>query len=591
MEKTSRRNKHILAQYGVLFVITFAVMILGVAVLALRGFRQQARISESETAYSQAQQVMQYVEHFEVYPFMMETWYENREVLPNIGSVFEEYMKEPEPIMEGTNVTSIYDISMDDVAKFNDRQKAYTAYLAYLVAVDQFLFIKSTEKTTLDGPMLAYAGEDGKYTMLINASDNLIEAGRDISFKSAQRIYDYKKDDLDEVEDNIFYIDDNEGNYFTGVVYPVISDEKLLGLVIIELREDYLKKTSFAYNNMVLGIIVLFSVFICAFMLYMLHRFMVKPLLDVEEGLRAYTMNLNSRMLIDRMRRVKSDNEIGRLADDIAILANRIREVYHEKSELAAQKSKTESEVKLATQLQMSMLPKDFPDRAHENRFDLFGILCPVKEIGGDLYDFFFTDEDHLALMVADVSGNGISAALFMMETRVMIKGKAEQGKSPSQILTEVNEKIIGHNGEKMFVTTWLAIVELSTGKVLEANAGHTKPAICRMGKEYEYHKSSHCVALGTMEGITVTDNEWQLNPGDKIFVYTDGVTESINRVKKSFGADRLQESLNQVKDCDSQKAILEHVKDSVYKFIGKVPLPDDMTMLGFTYYGNKNNE
>ncbi|WP_026492475.1 PP2C family protein-serine/threonine phosphatase [Butyrivibrio sp. XPD2002] len=587
MKKTSGRNKYILVQYGNLFVMAFAVMAVVVAVLALRGFRQQARISESETAYSQAQQTEEYIETFKAYPFLLEYWHEHKDELSESDDVMLEFMKNPAAMFEEFKVSSIYDFTMEDVENMDDGQKRKIALLSYWIAVDHFTFINDTEKDTLDGPMLTTANEDREYCVLINTSENPIPTGDNLIFKQAQKIYNPEKE-IEDVDDSIFYIEDNEGGYFTGVLYPVKYEDKLIGLIIIELREAYLKETSFNYTNTLLIIIVFLSFCMCGFLLEKTNRAVIKPITQIQQGLREYTNNLNSLTVISKMRSIKSNNEIGRLADDIAALAERVAKYEEEKSAHIAEQTKIKAELNVANNIQRKMLPDSFPDRDSEKRFDIYGILAPVKEIGGDIYDFFFVDDDHLVLIAADITGNGIPSALFMMEARTLIKLKAEEGKTPSQILTEANDWIIGQNEDNMIISLWMMKIELSTGRALEANAGYENPAYAQGGGKFEFIKNKHSVVLGAVDGATFKETEWKLEPGDKLFVFSDGVIDATNHHRQFFGAEKLLETLNEVNDLD-QKEILEHVKGGIDKFIGKVPLFDDLTMMGITYWGSSD--
>jgi serine phosphatase RsbU (regulator of sigma subunit) len=198
-------------------------------------------------------------------------------------------------------------------------------------------------------------------------------------------------------------------------------------------------------------------------------------------------------------------------------------------------------------------------------------------------------DDAHLALVIADVSGKGVPAALFMMESKTMIKDKAVSGKTPSQILKEVNIGLMEHNKANLFITTWLFIIELSTGKALEANAGHEKPAICHKDGRFELVINKHGIALGFLKEAKICDYVWQLNPGDKLFVYTDGVTEATNAEDELYGTERMLNALNEASG-KTQKEILPHIKSSIDAFVGSEPQFDDLTMLGFTYYGGSNS-
>ena len=207
-----------------------------------------------------------------------------------------------------------------------------------------------------------------------------------------------------------------------------------------------------------------------------------------------------------------------------------------------------------------------------------------AKEVGGDFYDFYFIDDDHFAMVMADVSDKGIPAAMFMIRAKAAIKNRAKKGGTPAQILYDVNNSLCKHNDAKLFVTVWLAIVELSTGKVLEANAGHEHPALCRDG-EYRLVKYPHSPPLSTLPGLPFNDREFTLQPGDKIFVYTDGVTDAENSSDERFGEAGLTNVLKTAEEYDSE-ATVNAVRDAIKTYASGKAQFDDITMLAFTYFG-----
>ena len=216
--------------------------------------------------------------------------------------------------------------------------------------------------------------------------------------------------------------------------------------------------------------------------------------------------------------------------------------------------------------------------------------MTPAKEVGGDFYDFFLVDEDHLAMVMADVSGKGVPAALFMVITKTLIKNRAQMGDSPADILYHVNNQLCDGNESDMFVTVWLAILELSTGKGIAANAGHEHPVLCRKGGRYELVVYRHSMAVAAMEDITFKEHGFELHPGDRIFVYTDGVPEATNAKNELFGTERMLEALNRDPDAAPEEQ-LKAVRESVDEFVGEAPQFDDMTMLGFCYNGPTGQE
>ena len=255
-------------------------------------------------------------------------------------------------------------------------------------------------------------------------------------------------------------------------------------------------------------------------------------------------------------------------------------------SKLAA----TETELNMATEIQMSMLPLTFPAFPDRPEFDIHASMDPAKEVGGDFYDFFLIDDDHLALVIADVSGKGVPAALFMMSSKIYINDHATMGGTPAEILERVNKLVCANNKAHMFVTVWLGILEISTGKLTSASAGHEYPIINVNGK-YELFKDRHGLAVGAMSIATYTDTEIRLKPGDSIFVYTDGVAEATDANNQMFGTDRTVEALNAAPAGCAQKDVLSGVRAAVDAFVKEAPQFDDLTMLGLRYNGPKKND
>ena len=249
----------------------------------------------------------------------------------------------------------------------------------------------------------------------------------------------------------------------------------------------------------------------------------------------------------------------------------------------------TETELNMATEIQTGMLPSIFPAFPEREEFDIYASMDPAKEVGGDFYDFFMIDDDHLAMVIADVSGKGVPAALFMMSSKILINDHALMGGSPAEILERVNKQVCANNDAHMFVTVWLGILEISTGKLTTASAGHEYPIINISGK-YELLKDKHGLAVGAFGMSKYKNTEIQLKKGDSIFVYTDGVAEATNANNELFGTDRTVEALNAIPKDASQKEILAGVRTAVDAFVKDAPQFDDLTMVGLKYKGLSDN-
>ena len=251
------------------------------------------------------------------------------------------------------------------------------------------------------------------------------------------------------------------------------------------------------------------------------------------------------------------------------------------------EKSISDRELQMANTIQEGMLPHVFPPYPDNPEFDLHATMIPAKEVGGDFYDFYMPDDDHLVVTIADVSGKGIPAALMMMVTKTLIKNRGfTDYMDCSKILYAVNEQLSENSDLDMFVTAWVAVLTLSTGELRYANAGHEYPAIKRKGGRFELLKDRHAPPLGCMEGIPYSEQKTKLDPGDTLFVYTDGVTEATNTHNVLFGEKRMLEALN--KDFNSMQGLLDNVKAGIDEFIGSAEQFDDLTMLSVRYNGKE---
>ena len=304
----------------------------------------------------------------------------------------------------------------------------------------------------------------------------------------------------------------------------------------------------------------------------------VKGKKDGVEGEHFSALNITTGDELENLSHVMADME-----KDLARHEDHIRAI-------TAEKERINTELNMAARIQASMLPSAFPAFPDRTEFDIFASMNAAREVGGDFYDFFLIDEDHLCMVIADVSGKGIPGALFMMISKVMIQNYAKQDKDPAEILSLLNESICSNNPMEMFVTVWIGILEISTGRLTAANAGHEYPALYRKGEGFSLFKDKHGLVAGAMPGISYTDYELRLAPGDKLFVYTDGVPEATNAETELFGTDRMLQALNAVSDA-GPSGLLSGVRESVDAFVKDAEQVDDLTMLGFEYRGNTKAE
>ena len=242
-------------------------------------------------------------------------------------------------------------------------------------------------------------------------------------------------------------------------------------------------------------------------------------------------------------------------------------------------RTRIKSELELAESIQSNMLPSIFPAFPERSEFDIYALMDPAREVGGDFYDFFLIDKDHLAMVIADVSGKGIPAALFMMMSKILVKNYVTTGSSPAEALAAVNNTICQNNTNDMFVTIWLGILTISTGKIIAANAGHEYPILQRAGGQFEVIKDKHGFVVGSMPNIKYSEYEIDFHTGDTLFVYTDGLPESTNSANEQFGLDRILEVLNSEPDGEVEDLFVS-MGVAVAEFVQDAEQFDDLTML-----------
>jgi len=282
---------------------------------------------------------------------------------------------------------------------------------------------------------------------------------------------------------------------------------------------------------------------------------------------------------------VKTGDEIESLSDAFNTMIDNIKRITAEQERIGA-------ELDVATKIQESMLPRIFPPFPNRSEFDIFAGMRPAKEVGGDFYDFFFIDQNTLAVVMADVSGKGIPAALFMAITKMLLKSYAQSAASdetatefasPGEVFEAVNNILCENNDADMFVTAFMGYLDITSGIFTYVNAGHNPPLIKRSGENYEWLKTNPCFVLAGMEDMLYTQSEIQLNHGDILFLYTDGITEAMNENLELFSDPKLLETLNKYTDAEPKK-LFSLIMREIDNFAGKAEQADDITMLALKY-------
>ena len=351
----------------------------------------------------------------------------------------------------------------------------------------------------------------------------------------------------------------------------------------VQIRQSIDSNTSAVSSTIEKGIrtiieycLILFAVIILAITIVVgrVSQRISMPLKMLEKDVRSIgTGNL------DKRTSVKTTDEIGSLATTFNLMASSLQRYIRDLRDATAKEERIASELSLATQIQASMLPSVFPPFPEHDEFDIYASMKPAKEVGGDFYDFFLIDETHLGLVIADVSGKGIPAALFMVIAKTLIKNRALMGGKPSEILKFVNMQLLEGNEAEMFVTAWLGILDLKTGVLTAANAGHEFPVVGRKDAPFEFIKDKHGFVLAGMDMVRYTDYEIKLEPGDRLLVYTDGVPEATNAGNELFGTDRLLSAMN-ARPFTSCSNMIGDITDAIAGFVKDAPQFDDTTML-----------
>ena len=285
---------------------------------------------------------------------------------------------------------------------------------------------------------------------------------------------------------------------------------------------------------------------------------------------------------------IRSNDEIGDLYHEIRFMQERIVDSAEKLARITAEREQVRTELNMAANIQSSVLPRRFPAFPGRPEFDLYASIEPAEEVAGDFYDFFLVDEEHLALVIADLSGNGVPAALFMMSARNIINYRTRMGGAPSEILTSVNAQLLKDNTLMMFVTVWLGILELSTGRLTCANAGHEHPILRCPDGVFQILEAKHGVLLGVIEGAAYQDYEFDLVPGSRLFLYTNGLAMACNAQERPFGTSRILQALNAHPD-GSPRELLENVRDAANRFTGDARQSDDRTMLCLEFRGSSD--
>ncbi len=369
---------------------------------------------------------------------------------------------------------------------------------------------------------------------------------------------------------------------FTATDYQPVYDKagNLMGVLAIDTSVQKFYDEIIMFNALFLPALLLTFILIALIISRIIEKHVIKPVKGLASAAQSYTardkVNESEETGYFEKVEMRFTNELADLRDTMAYMEHDIARSMREIRRVSAEKERMTAELDIASEIQQSALSTDFPE---SDRFDLYASMNPAKLIGGDFYDFFIIDDDHLALVIADVSGKGVPAALFMMKGKEIIKQRSMSGGTPSQILEYTNNQLVIDNEKAMFITIWLGILEISSGIITASSAGHEYPFISDSEGNYTKLEDPHGVMCGAMEDMQYEDYTITVPKGGGIFVYTDGIAEAQNSSEEFFGLERIEKSLNSHKGV-SAKELAELVKKDVDDFVAEAEQFDDITML-----------
>lgn len=363
------------------------------------------------------------------------------------------------------------------------------------------------------------------------------------------------------------------------------------GIIAISVSVDEMMRGVWSDTLKYEGWILIAVVVVLGILFLLVYRNAVHPTLQLQKEIRSYAEEKSRETLSENLSALKKKpDEFGQLACDVDEMAGEIQKHYEEVIALTAKQERLDAELDMATEIQAGQLPTVFPAFPERKEFDIYASMTPAKEVGGDFYDFFFLDEDHLALVIADVSGKGVPAALFMMISKRLIRSGLQNGLTPGKTMEQVNNQLLENNDLGFFVTVWLAVLDLKTGEGCAVNAGHEHPAFKKAGEPYHLNIYQHDMAVAFKPDTAYKEHSFILEPGDKLFVYTDGVPEAQTLNEEFFGEEQMLQALNKDPDATPQQTI-ENVMESIRTFVGEAEQFDDTTMMCFHYFGNAQDK
>ncbi len=470
-----------------------------------------------------------------------------------------------------------------------EKEQAYLDQMKETCDIKYVYVVKPLNTNASDNMMNILAGVSEQERALY--ADKLVQLGQLTGTEYSPEVAAVYLARMDRSDDITYYSNTTEfGHMYTGLMPLHSANGEPVAILAIDIEMDVIRQTLSRYTLITGASVILLALLSLMFTFVWLRRRIIRPIVGMEAASSSFVASSRNSQDPDKLHfdkpEIHTQDEMEALSDALMAMSEDMKRYMKTLIAETAERERIGAELNVATQIQADMLPRSFPAFPERREFDIYASMTPAKEVGGDFYDFFLIDDDHLGLVMADVSGKGVPAALFMVIAKTLIKNQAQACEySPAKVLASVNEQLCEGNEAELFVTVWLAILEIGTGKGMAANAGHEHPTLRRADGKYELVEYRHSPAVATMEGIRFREHEFELRPGDSLFVYTDGVAEATNEKKEFYGTERMLAALNESPDA-APAEVLAAVRRSVDEFVGDAPQFDDITMLCFKYFG-----
>ena len=593
------RRRHLLVNVGISVMLMFGVVVLlnffDTALSYSRMYLASATsASDKVTAFLNDR-----MQSYEALPWLLDYWTENwlqLDLAPEYEGDADGKWREAHKLFYELNEQYI---TPEELSTLSDDLQKKFAEFCHVSIVQEFDSVASTYRT--NGIFCAVMLGDNQIFLPFRGNDDASDETtyyegsiitlREEHYSKVQELLE-EAGQAKEVED-LKTMEVASGRNAGDVLFyrPVYRENRLCCLICVSVSAGLVENQMYEEASRVTRRTWLYLGVTCALILILLLLVVMRPIGRLQKSVQEYEQNKSSEEADKNLMKIcRSDNEIGYLARSFTGMTHEIDRYTDEVRAVTVEKERIGTELEMAKVIQRSQLPSKFPPYPDRKEFDIFASMTPAREVGGDFYDFFMVDDEHLALVMADVSGKGVPAALMMMVAKILIKNRITGGDCPAAALANVNSQICEGNGEDMFVTVWLAVIDLATGRGIAANAGHEHPALCRPGGDYELVVYRHSLPVGAMLESRFREHEFEIEPGGSLFVYTDGVTEAANRKNVLFGTDRMLRALNRQKNVDPRRVISSMMAE-IRDFAGGAKQFDDITMLCFRYNGLEKND